>query len=233
MREVQYGSAIFLQGASEHETREMLRVLPDPRPDQPLLPEFLSCMHLAAPPDPAIRQGFLASVFGATAEFYDQLIDIDRNLANIRNLLTRLSSTLGPACHILDVGCGPGLTKRIASEFSQIRITALDACPTMRYLAAAQGMHTISPSQLRGRYAPRFDGAFAAYLMDVEPSLDTIEEALHAVRPGGQFIANFHKGRGLPRFLEWANGTGYLVREIPQGHPHLKHGPVWTLEVPQ
>jgi predicted TPR repeat methyltransferase len=160
------------------------------RLDQFYLPE----QHDAATTD---------AFFTQIADDYDGLVDAERNISNLVNLLReimRRSDAGGRPLRILDFGCGTGLSKvaltRIADSTTNINLLGFDRCARMRETAMRRGLQVLPVAacadlQNLGESEP-FDGAVASYVFHFGVD-DVCFNALHGVlRRGGTLAGNYH-----------------------------------------
>jgi adenine-specific DNA methylase/SAM-dependent methyltransferase len=154
------------------------------------------CVVLPIEPG-AERQVVLKAFFAWLGPEYEAAIDVPRNLENIYNLFGLMSPPLQGE-RMLDFGCGTGLAQRVAVQLG-IELVGVDICEVMQRLAARKGELVITPEALAD--APAFDGIIASYVLHLKPEPRYIEVAWSRLKPGGAWVANFHKGEGLNEFL--------------------------------
>ncbi|MFZ5920090.1 MAG: class I SAM-dependent methyltransferase [Chloroflexota bacterium] len=110
------------------------------------------------------------------------------------NDLVRLCR-IGPADHVLDVGCGPGTTARLLAREVGCRVTGVDIRPAMiaRASEAARSARLGRRVEFRvadARSLPFEDGAFDAVLCEsvatfVEDKPGVVRELVRVAKPGG------------------------------------------------
>jgi SAM-dependent methyltransferase len=187
---------------------------------------YLDRFHLWTPDNnPRRRQEVLDRFFAFIADQYESLIDVERNLDNIRILLGFLNRLMGPieAATIVDYGCGTGLSRSPASEF-KVELVGVDRCPTMRRIASDRGMTTWGPGVLARQPKNSIDGALASYVFHLLPHSDGLRLLWARLKPGGMLVANFHKNQGMELVEACVReGQGLIHRlESPAGSE--RHG---------
>lgn len=174
-------------------------------------------------PDPASNETMLASFFNGLADIYAGLIDVERNELNVRHLLHLLTGPLGaPSGAILDFGCGPGNSLPLIRLLGRSAL-GIDLSSKMREEAARAGMMTIEPSALGQLPKDYLGGAIASYVLHLDPRPRELATVLGVLAPGGVFVGNFHKDRGLSSFLEYVDDLGAEARILPGPSSNL-HG---------
>ncbi len=168
------------------------------------------------------RDRFLRSFFHAVAAEYEALIERERNADNIRTLIERVRPADGEP--VLDFGIGSGLSTPIAARLG-IKLLGFDICPGMRALAAAHGAIVLDEAQLHALTPETLGGAFASYVLHLQPAPPQLLDVFHALAPGALFAANFHKGTGLAEFGAHSGATGFeIVPDAALGARSF-HGP--------
>lgn len=188
------GVHIFDIGSDVRELYEGLNEIPDM-----LLNRYLDKFHLLTPKgDTERQQKVIDSFFELIANEYECLIDVERNLDNIRNLLQFIrdlvDSPEGSA--FVDYGCGTGLAVQLAHEFNMTLI-GVDSCPTMRRIARSRGMITLSAGELARKPSNSIPGAFASYVFHVLAQTHGLRLLWARLKPEGIIVANFHKNQGI------------------------------------
>jgi len=168
------------------------------------------------------RDRFLRSFFQGVAAEYDSLIDRERNTENIRTLIERVRPAAGGP--VLDYGNGTGLSAAIAAEFG-VELVGFDVCPGMRALAAAHSATVIDEARLHALAPGSFGGAFASYVLHLQPAPPQLSEVFRVLGPGALFAANFHKGAGLADFHAYARATGFEIVSEAAYAAESVHGP--------
>lgn len=129
--------------------------------------------------------------FDGIADRYELEVDPQRNRDNVRALMQLAG--VRPGRRVLDFGCGPGLSIR---EADQVDLVGCDVSPAMREQAAAHGLPTVGPENLRSLEGS-FDAMVASYVLHLAVPQADLLAAMRCVRVGGKVAANFHKARGL------------------------------------
>jgi ubiquinone/menaquinone biosynthesis C-methylase UbiE len=101
---------------------------------------------------------------------------------------------LGPADHVVDIGCGPGTAARRAARLGA-RVTGVDPAPVMLRVARAFGHRDrITYADGRAEALPLADGAatvaWSIAAVHHWPDLDGgLAEVRRVLTPGGRFVA--------------------------------------------
>ena len=196
-------------------------------PDRPLTPAFQAGFFVTRLLDRfslAVRDVRLAPelyrhFFAWIADRYDHLIERPRNVANMVTLLERaIEHSPIAITHILDYGCGTGLSTVALREVHwpgpMPRMAWLDTCPQMRRHARTRGLSTVSLAQLRTRRYACFSTIVASYVLHLPTALSGLKDAWNLLLPGGVLVGNCHKGVG-----------GSRDKSLPNG-PRCPHTPV-------
>jgi hypothetical protein len=172
------------------------------------------------------NQGLVDRFFEVIAAEYEQLIDVSRNLDNIRNLLNFIRQLQGEIRGeiLLDYGCGTGLSIAIGRELG-VGITGMDRCASMRRRASARGMTTWSPGDLARAARESLTSAFASYVLHLATNPQGLRLLWARLRPGAVFVANFHKGVGIDAAHASLEPLGALIRRLPSPQGADRHGP--------
>jgi SAM-dependent methyltransferase len=163
------------------------------------LRRYLDRFYLWAPEDNLERrQEILNAFFDSVAIEYEALIDVPRNVENLRILLgdLRSRSATFEGSTMIDFGCGTGLSHKLLSEFG-VKLIGVDPCPMMRSVARSKGMVVWSPGELARNPPNSLDGAFASYVFHLLPHTHGLRLLWARLRPGGALVANFHKNQGV------------------------------------
>jgi SAM-dependent methyltransferase len=159
--------------------------------------------------------GSTTAFFGFIASIYGGIIDEERNLGNIRQLMSRTLTELPtePAPRLLDYGCGTGLSLGVARELN-VELFGTDASRAMREQARARGLNCLSPRTV-ARMAPNsFDGAFASYVVHLMDTFEPLVGVWRLLKPGAVLACNHHKGTNVPElvaFIAALGGTSRIV----------------------
>jgi predicted TPR repeat methyltransferase len=183
---------------------------------------LLDRFYLPEPHDAATTDAFFTRI----ADDYDGLIDAERNVSNLVNLLREIvtrSDGAGRHMRFLDFGCGTGLSKvalaRIGDSTTNIDLLGFDRCTRMREAAKHRGLQVLPAAacadlQNLGE-SERFDGVVASYVFHFGVEGGCFN-ALHAVlRRGGKLAGNYHKAtnEALRQLDVTANTAGFRLEE--------------------
>lgn len=188
---------------------------------------ILDRFYLCVPTfDEGKRQALIDNFFELIGESYDSLVDVKRNVSNIRNLIYILQDVVGPlnGREIIDYGCGSGLSLEIASEFN-VAIIGYDRCHMMRQRAASRGMRVWGPGELAQRPEGSVLGAFASYVFHLLPHTGGLELLWSRLNSRGALVANFHKGLGIELVNDCMRSRGARIFQPAAGTAEELHGP--------
>lgn len=157
-------------------------------------------------------------MFETIAENYENEIHPERNRECFHQLLELANVRIGD--EVLDFGCGPGLSR---GENEQISLTGCEASHSMRRLARANGMRSISPYQL-AKMEGDFDASVASYVMHLTIPETDIGNLARSLRIGGRLAANFHKNQGLRVFEEAVKRLTFIVELEELNEDNQYHG---------
>jgi SAM-dependent methyltransferase len=182
---------------------------------------YLDRFWLMLPPGPDERQKLLDGFFNAVAEDYESLIDVPRNVANIRHLLTslQLRVDIDPNDRVIDFGCGTGLAASVAQEMN-VRLIGLDSSENMRRMARARSLATMSPGELARSKKGWFVGAVASYVLHLLPHTKGFELMWSRLAAHAVVVANFHKDHGIDQVVQVIDRTGGMVERIGTDPAH-------------
>jgi SAM-dependent methyltransferase len=170
------------------------------------------------------REAVLAAFFEHLHLHYEALIEPERNLENIETLLAivlrRTRSSPNP---VLDFGCGPGLSARLGRHRG-CRLLGFDPTVGMRTLAERHGLTTIDAAGLRSLPQASLRGAFASYVLHLQPCPEQLADVWRCIEPGGTFAANVHKGTGLEPFVAYASELGMSPTQVGTQSYDPRHG---------
>lgn len=163
---------------------------------------YLDIFYVAMPDDEGAREHLVHEFFEWIAEKYERLVDPQRNIENIDNLLTLLKrqGVERKDQLVLDFGCGIGLSKR-SCGCGEASIVGFDWSPTMRRLTQEAGMEVWSPDDLLRKEPGIIDGTFASYVLHTATGATALKHVVGLMKHTAVFTANFHKGAGI----SWAN----------------------------
>jgi SAM-dependent methyltransferase len=165
--------------------------------------------------DPLQNELMISSFFDDLSGEYREIIEPARNAENVRHLLWLLLDHLGaPAGTLLDFGCGPGVSRALVAERGR-SVVGVDLSRRMRELAAETGMDVIAPEEVRSFDGEEFAGAFASYVLHLDPRPADLRPVLSTLRPGGVLVANVHKDRGLETLRSYLDGAGCDSEPLP------------------
>lgn len=153
-------------------------------------------------------------LFDQIAPHYEDEIDRSNNLRMIRTLLPLVASPDSHSPHILDYGCGTGLSVEMARDL-RINLIGFDRSAAMRAIARRRGMRTIDRVALARIHSGSIDGMFASYVLHLAASSEDLASAARAVRPGGRVAANFHKGQRRGEVSSVLEGIGFVREALP------------------
>jgi len=178
---------------------------------------FIRLMDRLYLPEPLATEVMIPAL-NACAQIYEQLIDAERNKANIARLVDAIMYSTpqsGYPLMILDFGCGSGLSAialGILIRRQELALFGFDNSPRMRQIATGRGILQIGRSG-----SARFQGIFASYVLHAHtPDVD-IAWIAHALMPQGVFAANWLHGSKaemqsvLDRLIAARNGTGTII----------------------
>lgn len=188
------------------------------------LPRYLDRFYLWAPENNLERrQEVLNDFFTLLANEYESLIDVQRNIENLRILLEHLKSRCAfvKDSTIIDFGCGTGLSLNVVPEFG-VKVVGVDSSPMMRRIAQRKGMTVLSPGDLARQSPNSVDGAFASYVFHLLPHTHGLRLLWARLRPGASLVANFHKNQGVEMVTACVRDLDGIVEpfEAPESERH-------------
>lgn len=191
--------------------------------------EIRSCLdlfQLCIPQDPEHRQDLLDGFFALIAANYDSIVDVRRNVHNIRQLFDYLASLIcvDSNSKVIDYGCGTGISLRALPAIAS-RIVGVDSCPAMRGISRRSGMQVWSDESLARQPAGSIDCAFSSYVLHFRPDPHGFYALWSVLRPGGVVVANFHKGMGISEVSTLVTDNNGRVLELPTVESQYNHGP--------
>lgn len=216
------GVCLFDIGAEIQEMDETLIMMPNLKAHR-----YLDKFYLWTPEnDSRRRQDVLDRFFELIANEYESLIDVQRNIENIRNLFEFLCELIDPieGSIIVDYGCGTGLSIEPASGLD-IELIGVDRCPTIRQIAASRGMKVWSPGELARQLNSPVHGAFASYVFHLLPHTYGLRLLWKRLKPGGVLVANFHKNQGIELVDSCLEERGGTIRQLHSPSGSERHGP--------
>jgi SAM-dependent methyltransferase len=192
------------------------------------LSRYLDRYYIWAPEDDlAYRQRIFDAFFESIADSYDSLIDVHRNLENIRNLIRILRESMDRfvGSTIVDYGCGTGLSHRLTADLG-ISVIGVDRCPKMRQIAAQRGMLVCNIGELAQRPQDSIDGAFSSYVFHLLPHAHGLQLLWSRLRPNGVLAVNFHKNQGIELVescIQQMNGTIVKLNRHANSEKHGRY----------
>jgi SAM-dependent methyltransferase len=180
---------------------------------------LLDRFYVVSETESLLRAALLTGFFDAIAEKYRELVDPQRNRENIECLIRWLVRDLhageGP---LIDLGCGTGLSTDVAEKNGRA-VIGIEASARMRSLAESAGMEVIAPGDVST--LPYAAGAFASYVLHLEPTPQELPALLSRLSNGASLVANVHKGRGLAELEGYVRQIG---ASFDRGPCHPQHG---------
>lgn len=171
-----------------------------------------------------LRQDLIDEFFQWIGDDYESLIDKDRNIENIRNLLQLLGSTVGLGSDIVDYGSGTGLALGPAKEFG-LRLIGIERSSAMAQRAIAAGMTVWNPGELARQPVESLPSAFASYVLHLLPHTNGLRLLWTRMRPGSALVANFHKAQGIERINDCLRHEGSAIIQLQSPDGSAMHGP--------
>ncbi|MEX2244425.1 MAG: hypothetical protein WD716_11335 [Fimbriimonadaceae bacterium] len=143
------------------------------------------------------RQQACDALFSLIAEFYESEISGALNKQTIQAMITFLEShsPTQDGNLLLDFGCGPGLSLA-ASRRTNTLIVGYERVKAVRIKALRAGLLQLHPKDLSAMPCA-FSGGFASFVLHLCPDFAELTTLLSLIVPGGYFVANFHKGKGV------------------------------------
>ncbi|WP_186131674.1 class I SAM-dependent methyltransferase [Burkholderia gladioli] len=122
---------------------------------------------------------------------------------------------------LFDLGCGPGTILDSHVSRCGLNITGFDLAEDNLKAASARGLNVIDENGL-SEYGPsQFDAVICAYVMHYESmSSIFVARVFDLIKPGGVWVSNFHKRKGLENFLALIDSMGskeIILRESQFG----------------
>jgi SAM-dependent methyltransferase len=163
--------------------------------------------------------------FEVIAREYDLLIDRQRNLENIANLITFLKQfcVIEQDTLVLDYGSGTGLSM-LVEQTRGIRIVGVERSQAMREIAASRGMNVWGPGTLARQARGSVDAAFASYVFHLLPNPGGLKLLSMRLKIGGVLVANFHKGEGVEFVTRHLTESGCSSRTVMPTVAENRHG---------
>lgn len=178
--------------------------------------------------EPQKAQALVDGFFDMISLEYESLIDVQRNLENITNLLAYLRRFMKKfnGSSVMDYGCGTGLSLSRSSQYD-ISIVGVDASISMRQIATSRGMYVLSPKELTdsGR---SFDAAFASYVFHLLFDMNELCVIWKHLKIGGVIVANFHKSTGVTQISQFITSMGGAFLNLASGDGLERHGPYFA-----
>jgi len=159
---------------------------------------LLDRFYLPAKHDAATTDAF----FTLIADAYDTLVDAERNIENVVNLLRQTIARSDPPdrpLRILDFGCGTGFSTIAIGRLrgiaaTNIYIVGFDRCARMRAIARRRGLRVLPAASCANlSTAEAFDAVVASYVFHFGVD-EVCFNALHDVLlRNGVLVGNYHK----------------------------------------
>jgi len=191
------------------------------------MPRILDRFYVWTPAEGSSRrQLLLDSFFDVTARDFNDLVHVEQNRENIRNLIRSVTSeySFRERPIIFDFGCGPGLSANIACEMG-IEVHGFDRCRNMRETARQSGLLVLEPDEFARMPSERYGGVFASYVLHLAPSAGDLKRAWELLKRGGVFVANFHKTAGMAEASFVLDGLASSVTAPTFPGCQYNHGP--------
>jgi SAM-dependent methyltransferase len=167
-------------------------------------------------PDPISNETMIGSFFDDLSAEYGRIIDSKQNRDNVRHLLWLLLDHLRiPEGALLDFGCGPGRS-RVQVEATGRSVVGVDLSARMRVIAGASEMSVLTPQELLATQAGSFAGAFASYVLHLDPRPERLGQVIASIEAGGALVANIHKNRGLETLCQHIESEGCSWELLPK-----------------
>lgn len=159
--------------------------------------------------NPESCQAVVDAFFCWLSEDYDSTIDVDRNVRNIRYLMSLcLKFGLRSPNRVLDFGCGTGISTVALDSLPEVQLVGFDSCSRMVDIAEARGLSVLDLQDLMALGPCYFDAIFSSYTMHLLFEREGLALAWDSMRTGGVLAANFHKSVGLGVVSEFLHGLG-------------------------
>lgn len=189
------------------------------------LHRYLDRFYLWVPEDDEDqRQDLIDQFFQWIGDDYESLIDRDRNIENIRNLIQLVGSTVGLPSEIVDYGSGTGLALRPAAELG-LKLIGVERSVVMARRAIAAGMAVWTPGDLARQPNGSLPSAFASYVLHLLPHTNGLRLLWARLRPGSVLVANFHKSEGIERVNDCLGRERSTILQLRSPDGSMKHGP--------
>lgn len=102
---------------------------------------------------------------------------------------------------LVDLGCGPGTILESSVPHTGLEILGFDFVKENLRAANMRGLITLDEAEFSTLSRGRFDAILCAYVMHYESmSTEFIRFVSGLLAPGGVWVSNFHKGKGLTSF---------------------------------
>jgi SAM-dependent methyltransferase len=173
---------------------------------------YLDRFLIIEPKSEITRGYFWNGFFECFSSAYDDIIDKNRNINNIRNLYTllRQNVSLTSESILLDFACGTGLS---LEAISNIKLIGTDRSNSMLKIASAKGMTTIELSVLKAQGC-YYDAILASYALHLCYDSDTLSLLWNALRNDAALAANFHKGKGIDEAIDFFSANHCIMKKI-------------------
>lgn len=194
------------------------------------LPRILDRFRLWTPrASPGSRQLLVDALFDFAAPEYELLVHPEQNRENIENLILHISDNFdrSASLDILDFGCGSGLSAQVTLARAH-NLRGFDRCVRMRNTASAAGLSVLTPAEFIRLPSQSFHAVFASYVLHLNSSAEDLIRLWTLIRPGGMFLANFHKGYGLRETCRVLTSLGGISAEVRFSGSRFTHGVYWS-----
>ncbi len=163
----------------------------------------------------ARRTALLKSFFEWLAGSYEKHVTKDLNRACYNHLISiAIHTTHINHPKVLDFGCGPGgaLDSIVSSVAS--RLVGYDFSDGMLVAAKLKGMEVLSRAAFDNLGHEVVDVVMSAYVLHYGLTKKELNQLLLTIRPGGAFVANFHKDLGVSDMVRNLQG-------LPSSHYNI------------
>lgn len=153
------------------------------------------------------RTTLIKSFFEWLADSYEKHVTKDLNRACYNHLISiAIRTTHIDHPEVLDFGCGPGgaLDSMVSSVAS--RLVGYDFSDGMLVAARQNGMEVLSHAAFDTLGREVVDVVMSAYVLHYGLTKKELSHLLLAIRPGGAFVANFHKDLGVSGMMRHFQG---------------------------
>ena len=177
---------------------------------------YLDYFYIVLPNDAKLRNIFWQDFYTHYGSQYEKHVDINNNISCIIKLLGLLEEKkiINSHSHILDYGCGSGLSFLTKWKHQLIGYENVDV---MRLQAEKRGMYVISPDNIPFMQNHYFDAVFGSYVFHmINLSMD-IERILPLIKKDAPWIMNFYKNKNISQVKLLFANLGYSSEIIEEG----------------